>query len=88
MKMDPRERKYLTWTTNADPSMSLEFSADNVNWTPVTLVAGEVEVLLRGPDAPAYVGAVDVPLGRHTLRMKVTDNPEIEIDPLGTLIVE
>lgn len=89
MKMDRRERKYVSWTlAGSDPGMAFEISLDNVTWTPVTLVGGVVTVLLRGPDAPAYVGSADVPLGTSVVRFRATDNPEIEIDKAGSITCE
>lgn len=88
MKMDRRERKYQTWVPEgADSGMSFEISVDNVNWTPVSLVGGEIQVLFRGPDAPTYIGAIDVVEGRNPIVFRVVDNPEIEIDGVGTLVV-
>lgn len=88
MKMDRRERKYLRWVPEgADAGMAFEVSVDNETWTPVSLVSGEVRVLFRGPDAPAYAGSIDVVKGNNPLSFRVTDNPEIEIDPVGTLTV-
>lgn len=91
MKLDRRERKYVRWSvTGADAGMAFEISLDNVTWTAVTWTAspapGEIKVLLRGPDAPTYAGSILVPAGTNTVRFRVTDNPEIEIDPAGTIV--
>lgn len=89
MKIDARERKYAKWTlTGTDPGMAFEISLDNVTWTAVTAVAGVITVLLRGPSAPTYAGSILVPLGTSTVRFRVTDNPEIEIDKAGTIVCE
>jgi hypothetical protein len=57
------------------------------SWHVASLVSGNVELLVAGPDAASPGSAVVLPLGRNDARVEFPDFPEVVVRGGGTIWV-
>lgn len=94
MRIDPGDRKYITWPVRGLPDVGTApvVRFDGGDWVPMEFVMDGttkvgVRVLIAGPDA-AGEGAVPLSVGTHTVQLRLTDYPTIEdVTDAGEVIV-
>jgi hypothetical protein len=94
MKIPRDGREYAKWSLSGGPeggAYEVKFDyPDNTEsaWIAVETVSQSlVRILVRGPDAASGAGAVVLPLGNTSARLRLTDSPEIILRPAGEIEV-
>lgn len=89
MRLDRAARKEIRWPFTADvPITSADVYLDGT-WHTGTVEGSEVVLLVAGPDAEDNPGGtVVLPLGGYWPRIRFVDNPEINVEDGGFILVE
>lgn len=96
-RLDQAAREYFVWPMSATDengqpatltTATITFKTDAGTITKTGPISnGKFRVLIAGPEAPPYDGAVVLPLGRTTYKLSVDDNPERVVGPEGVIYV-
>lgn len=89
---EPGGGEYVKWAAAGLPATPgpVAVSIDGgTNWTPAEIVDGNIRVYVAHHTmASPPVGALVLPAGRHQVKVRLTDTPEVPIRPAGWLVAE